>query len=47
VVDLLASAGGGVRVVMTVEPMHDNDWTQRLIAGRNNELDNLAKVLAG
>ena len=46
VVDLLPGAGT-VRVVMTVDPMHDDDWTQRLIAGRNNELDNLATVLAG
>jgi len=46
VVDLLPSAGT-VRVVMTVDRMHDDDWTQRLIAGRENELDNLAKVLAG
>jgi uncharacterized protein YndB with AHSA1/START domain len=45
-VDLLPGAGT-VRVVMTVDPMHDDDWTQRLIAGRNNELDNLATVLAG
>jgi hypothetical protein len=32
---------------MTVDPMHDDDWTQRLVAGRTNELDNLAAVLAG
>lgn len=38
-------AGEGVHVVMTMEPMHDEDWTQRLIAGRNNELDNLAKLI--
>ena len=46
VVDLRPGAGT-VRVVMTVDPMHDDDWTQRLIAGRNNELDNLATVPAG
>lgn len=44
VVDLHAS-GGGVRVVMTVDPMHDEVWTQRLVAGRENELDNLGKVI--
>ena len=32
-------------VVMTVEPMHDEEWTQRLLAGRANELDNLAAVI--
>lgn len=37
---------GGVKVTMTVEPMHDDVWTQRLIAGRENELENLAKVIA-
>jgi uncharacterized protein YndB with AHSA1/START domain len=36
----------GVRVVMTIEPMHDDEWTQRIVAGRENELDNLAEVIA-
>jgi uncharacterized protein YndB with AHSA1/START domain len=36
----------GVRVVMTIESMHDDEWTQRLVDGRENELDNLAKVIA-
>jgi hypothetical protein len=44
VVDLHPS-GDGVGVVMTVDPMHDDVWTQRLGAGRENELDNLAKVI--
>jgi uncharacterized protein YndB with AHSA1/START domain len=35
----------GVRVVMTIEPMHDDDWTQRLVAGRENELDNLGRLI--
>ena len=35
----------GVTVVMTVEAMHDDVWTQRLLAGRANELDNLAAVV--
>jgi uncharacterized protein YndB with AHSA1/START domain len=42
----LASHEDGVRVVMTVEPMHDEEWTQRLVAGRANELDNLGRLLA-
>jgi uncharacterized protein YndB with AHSA1/START domain len=37
----------GVRVAMTVEPMHDEDWTQRLVAGRANELDNLERLVTG
>lgn len=45
-VDLHPEAGG-VRVVMTVEPMHDEVWTERLVAGRTNELDNLGRLLAG
>ncbi len=35
----------GVQVVMSMEPMHDDDWTQRLIAGRTTELDKLAKLI--
>ena len=37
-------AEGGVRVVESFEPMHDDVWTQRIRDGRENELDNLAKV---
>jgi uncharacterized protein YndB with AHSA1/START domain len=36
----------GTTVVMTVAPMHEDVWTQRLVAGRENELANLAAVLA-
>jgi len=32
-------------VVMTVDQMHDEVWTQRLVMGRENELDNLAKLI--
>jgi uncharacterized protein YndB with AHSA1/START domain len=38
--------GDGSRVVMTMEPLHDDEWTQRLVAGRANELDNLATLIA-
>lgn len=38
---------GGTLVVMTVEPMHDDVWTQRIVAGRANELENLARLVAG
>ncbi len=33
-------------VTMAMEPMHDDTWTERLLAGRANELDNLAQLLA-
>lgn len=39
-------AGDGSRVVMKVAPMHDEEWTARLVAGRTNELDNLGRLLA-
>lgn len=44
VVDLQAD-GEGTRVTMTVDPMHDEVWTARLLGGRNNELDNLAAAV--
>ena len=44
VVDL-EPAGGGTHVTMTVEPMHDDVWTERMLTGRANELENLAALL--
>jgi uncharacterized protein YndB with AHSA1/START domain len=44
VVDL-EPAGNGTRVVMQVEPLHDEVWTGRLLAGRANELENLARLV--
>ncbi|MGW2660728.1 SRPBCC family protein [Nocardia tengchongensis] len=41
----IAPVTGGVQVTMTIEPMHDEEWTQRIVAGRANELDNLGKVV--
>lgn len=32
-------------VVTTVEPMHDGMWTERLIAGRTNQVDHLAQLV--
>ncbi|MCU1410314.1 MAG: activator of Hsp90 ATPase 1-like protein [Rhodoglobus sp.] len=43
---VLEEVDGGTRVVMTVEAMHDEVWTQRLLEGRANELDNLAKIVS-
>ena len=45
VVDL-EPEGDGTRIVMQVEPMHDVVWTERLLAGRANELENLARLVA-
>ncbi|MGO4681481.1 SRPBCC family protein [Microbacterium sp. 2MCAF23] len=45
-IELHPVEGGGTRVVMRVEPLHDEVWTQRLLAGRANELDNLAALVA-
>jgi hypothetical protein len=42
----LTPADEGARVVMTVEPLHDQAWTDRLLACRAKELDNLATVIA-
>jgi uncharacterized protein YndB with AHSA1/START domain len=41
----LTLADGGTSVVMTVEPLHDEVWTERMLAGRRNELDNLAALI--
>ncbi|KAA9148524.1 SRPBCC domain-containing protein [Amycolatopsis acidicola] len=41
----LVETDGGTRVVMTVESLHDETWTQRLLDGRANELANLARIL--
>jgi uncharacterized protein YndB with AHSA1/START domain len=41
----LTATDGGTHVAMTVEPLHDEVWTQRLVDGRANELDNLARLI--
>jgi hypothetical protein len=38
--------GGGSRVVMSMGDLHDEVWTERLRMGRENEMDNLGKVVA-
>src|SRR5947199_10300135 len=42
----ITPAGDRSHVVMTVDPMHDETWTQRILAGRSNELDNLEAAIA-
>ena len=39
--------GEHTRVTMTVDAMHDEEWTARLLAGRNNELDKLSLAVSG
>lgn len=46
VVDL-EQVADGTKITMTVEPMHDPVWTERLIAGRTGEIDNLARLVTG
>jgi hypothetical protein len=41
----LMEEADGLRIVMRMEPLHDEEWTERLIAGPTNELDNLARLL--
>jgi uncharacterized protein YndB with AHSA1/START domain len=36
----------GVRMLLTFDAMHDEQWTQRAVMGWENELDKLAKALA-
>ena len=36
---------GGTRLVLTLDAMHSDDWTERAVAGWNQELDKLAHVL--
>jgi hypothetical protein len=41
----LTPTDGGTRVLMSVEPLHDDVWTQRLLDGRSDELTNLAHIV--
>jgi uncharacterized protein YndB with AHSA1/START domain len=42
----LEPAADGTHVTMQVEELHDDIWTERLLAGRANELDNLARLVS-
>jgi uncharacterized protein YndB with AHSA1/START domain len=46
VVELYETAGG-VRMLLTIDRMHDEVWTQRAVAGWEMELAKLAKTLEG
>lgn len=41
----LTPTDDGVHVTMTADEMHDPEWTERLLTGRQNELANLGKVV--
>jgi uncharacterized protein YndB with AHSA1/START domain len=41
----ITPSDGGTHVAMAIDPLHDEEWTQRIIAGRTNELENLARVV--
>ncbi len=42
----LNEVGGGVRMVLTFDAMHDDRWTQMARLGREGELERLARLLA-
>jgi len=41
----LTRTATGTDVTMDCEPLHDEEWTNRLIGGRSNELDNLERLI--
>ena len=41
----LATHPGGVKVVLTLDAMHDEYWTKMAVMGWESELDKLAKLL--
>ncbi|HEX4574231.1 MAG TPA: SRPBCC domain-containing protein [Gemmatimonadales bacterium] len=42
----LQPSAGRVRMVLTFDAMHDEQWTQRAVMGRESELTKLAQVLS-
>jgi uncharacterized protein YndB with AHSA1/START domain len=40
-------AGGKVRMVVTLDPMHSDEWTERAVMGMESQLGKLARVIAG
>jgi uncharacterized protein YndB with AHSA1/START domain len=44
-VDFFA-VGGNVRMVLTLDPMHSDEWTQRAVMGMESQLGKLARVMA-
>jgi uncharacterized protein YndB with AHSA1/START domain len=44
-VELTPGTDGHVRMTLTLEAMHNDEWTNRAVAGWQNELDNLDRLL--
>ena len=44
-VDFFAE-GGHVRMVLTLDPMHSDEWTQRAVMGMESQLGKLARIIA-
>ena len=42
----LVPVENGTATVTTIEPLHDEEWTGRLVAGRKSQLDKLEKLVA-
>lgn len=42
----IEAADGGVRMALTLQAMHDREWTERALKGWENELDKLAVILS-
>jgi uncharacterized protein YndB with AHSA1/START domain len=38
--------GGNVRMVLTLDPMHSDEWTERAVMGMESQLGKLARVIA-
>jgi uncharacterized protein YndB with AHSA1/START domain len=41
-----AAEDGGVRMTLTFDAMHDDEWTQRSVMGHESELDRLETILS-
>jgi uncharacterized protein YndB with AHSA1/START domain len=42
-----SAEGPNVRMVLTLDPMHSDEWTQRAVMGMESQLGKLARVIAG
>ncbi len=41
------AAGGNVRMVLTLDPMHSEEWTQRAVMGMESQRGKLGRVIGG
>lgn len=41
------SSGSSVRMVLTFDAMHDEEWTKRAVMGQESQLNKLEKIIAG